>query len=221
MSQTVFFSTGDVESVANKLASVTAEYEELFNRLCKQIYTEIAPLTSSSEQVAVALDYVEQSLTAFATHFPDNARVDCAKGCSHCCHFPIETPSQVVEDIFGYLLETRTAEQLESLREAFKHNIAQRQAPLNRAPCPFLAVDNSCSIYHKRPLSCRWFSSPSAGLCQQSLVDGRNIDQHPVQSRIYQAASTALLADQQARTGSAQQLSFIPALLALLDRHLA
>ncbi|EAR63109.1 YkgJ family cysteine cluster protein [Neptuniibacter caesariensis] len=216
--QEVFFSTTDVAEVAEKLRSVTAEYEELFNRLCKQIYVSIETQASASDQVAITLQYVEDALQAFSQNFPDNSHLACGKGCSHCCHFPIETPTQVITDITQYLLDTRSGSELAALKAKLQVNIQQRVPPLNRAPCPFLDEDNACTIYLKRPLSCRWFSSPDARLCEQSVKDGRNIGQHPVQSRIYQAASTALLAEQKKRTGSDQQVAFIPALLTELTK---
>lgn len=217
--QDVFFSTADVAEVAEKLRSVTTEYEDLFNRLCKQIYTQIEQQETTSDQVALTLQYVEDALQAFAQNFPDNTAVACGKGCSHCCHFPIETPTQVIEDIAAYLKDTRSNQELDELKKTLAANIEQRLPPLFRAPCPFLDDENACSIYPKRPLSCRWFSSPDARLCEKSVQDGRAINQHPVQSRIYQAASTALLAEQKKRTGSEQQVAFIPALLDFLNAH--
>lgn len=213
----VFFSTADVAEVADRLKTVTADYEDLFNRLCKQIFTQIEPLESPSAQVAVTLQYVEDELQAFKQNFPDNTQVACGKGCSHCCSFPIEAPTQVIDHIAEHLHLSFSAEALAELKTKLQDNIQQRVPPLNRAPCPFLDQSQACTIYTKRPLSCRWFSSPDAQLCEQSVRDGRNITQHPVQSRIYQAASTALLAEQQKRTGSAAQVAFIPALLAQLD----
>jgi len=220
MSETnVFFSTTDVSDVAQKLQQVTAEYEALFGNLSKQIYTSIAHLDNPSDEIAVTLQYVNDAAQAFRQNFGDNSKIACSKGCHHCCHFPIHVPHQTISDISHHLTSTLTPAELSVLTDKLEKNIAARQAPLFRAPCPFLDEENACSIYHHRPLSCRWFSSPDAQICEQSVQDGRDIQQHPVQSRIYQAASDALLAKQKKLTGSKQQLPFIPALLEALQQE--
>ena len=216
----VFFSTADVNHVAQKLQQVTAEYEALFANLSKQISASIAPLEQPSAEIAMTLQYVQDAIWVFNNNFGDNNPVACGKGCHHCCHFPIQVPQQTIADISAHLSQTLAAEELAELIIKLQHNISARVAPLFRAPCPFLDEENACSIYHHRPLSCRWFSSPDAQVCEQSVADGRSIQQHPVQSRIYQAASDALLAKQKRLTGSDQQLPFIPALLTALTTNI-
>lgn len=212
----VFFTTADVSAAAERLKQVTAEYEELFNNLCKQIFISIKEADSPSAEVAVTLQYIQDSIQAFEQNFPSQYKAACGKGCAQCCHFPIDTTPQVVEDIALYLEANRSKEELEELKLKLQDNIAARQPPLFRALCPFLSEEHACSIYEKRPLACRWFLSPDANLCAQSVVSGQNITQHPVHSRIYEAASTALLAAEQRRSGSALQVKFIPALLGRL-----
>lgn len=213
----VFFSTADVSHVAEKLQQVTAEYESLFGNLSKQIYISIAALDNPTDEIAVALQYINDASQAFTQNFGNNHSVACGKGCHHCCHFPITVPQQTITDISQHIIGTHSKEDIEVLKGRLEQNITARKAPLYRAPCPFLDSENACSIYAHRPLSCRWFSSPDANVCEQSLNDGQDIQQHPVQSRIYQAASDALLAKQKARTGSDQQLPFIPSLLEALN----
>ncbi|WP_415882373.1 YkgJ family cysteine cluster protein [Neptuniibacter sp. QD34_54] len=213
----VFFSTADVTDVAQKLQQVTAEYEALFGNLSKQIYSSIDHLDHPSDEIAVTLQYVNDASQAFRQNFGDNSKIACSKGCHHCCHFPIQVPQQTISDISHHLKSTLAPAELAELTDKLEQNIAARQAPLFRAPCPFLDEEGACSIYHHRPLSCRWFSSPDAHICEQSVHDGRDIQQHPVQSRIYQAASDAVLAKQKKLTGSDQQLPFIPALLEALQ----
>jgi Fe-S-cluster containining protein len=212
----LFFSTGDVALVAEKIRVASKAYEDLFTNLGTQIYTAIRPLENPSDKVSVSLQYIADATVAFEQNFPSNHAVACSKGCHHCCYFPIETSQQVVDDIADYIHQHFTDAEIQHLKTKLAENIAARQPPLFRAACPFLDENKACSIYPKRPLACRWFSSPNADSCEQSVTDGRQIDQHPVKSRIYQAASTALLADQKVLTGSDQQLAFIPALANLL-----
>lgn len=87
----------------------------------------------------------------------------------------------------------------------------------NRARCPFLSEAGTCAIYAKRPLSCRSFTSPDAKLCEQSVVDGRNIPQQPVLHRIYQAVTTSLSGAAKKQGLYYEQVEFIPSLLEVLD----
>lgn len=218
MSQTeVFFSTADVASVAEQISAATTGYEALFINLGKQIVTTIEPIEDPSDQLAVALQYTKDALIAFQQNFPDNNQIDCKKGCAHCCSFPIETPPQVITDIALFLKQHYSESALDNLKKKLAINISQRQAPLFRAPCPFLDEQNGCTIYEKRPLSCRCFTSPNAELCRLSLDDGRNISQHPVHYRIYQAATAALQTNLKNRGEAYEQIAFIPALLEELN----
>ncbi|WP_286236899.1 YkgJ family cysteine cluster protein [Neptuniibacter halophilus] len=213
----VFFSTADVADVASRLQQVTADYEALFENLGKQIYSTIESLDNPSDQLAVTWQYIEDARLAFTQHFPDNSKIACREGCSHCCSFPIQTPHQAIQDIATHLRNSLSDGSLKQLCDKLRDNIARRQPPLFRAPCPFLDQNQRCTIYAHRPLSCRWFSSPDAALCEQSVRSGQSIPQNPLQSRIFQAANAALLAQQKRQTGTDQQLEFIPALLAELE----
>jgi len=212
----VFFSTSDVAVVATQLRAANTEYEALFSNLGTQIYSTIRRTASAADKYSITLQYITDAITAFGQSFPDNQKLACNKGCHYCCYFPIDTSQQVIDNLVTHLKNNYCEDEIETLKEALRENITARKAPLYRAPCPFLDSANACSIYHLRPLSCRWFSSPDATLCEQSISDGRAIQQHPIHTRIYQAASTALLADQKNATGSDQQLAFIPTLLAQL-----
>ncbi len=212
----VFFSTSDVAVVATQLRAANTEYEALFSNLGTQIYSTIRHTASAADKYSITLQYITDAITAFGQSFPDNHKLACDKGCHHCCYFPIDTSQQVIDSLVLHLKSNYCENEIETLKGALRENTTARKAPLYRAPCPFLDAANACTIYHQRPLSCRWFSSPDAALCEQSISDGRAIQQLPIHTRIYQAASTALLADQKNATGSDQQLAFIPTLLAQL-----
>jgi Fe-S-cluster containining protein len=213
----VFFSTGDVAVVASNIHAANIEYEALFTNLGTQIFVSVTNTNTPSDKFAVALQYITDAIVAFEQNFPGNSKLACEKGCHHCCHFPIETSQQVVDAIASHLTSTLDQADLEILKIKLAANINARSAPLFRAACPFLDNQHACSIYHKRPLACRWFSSNNASNCAQSVIDGRSIQQHPIHTRIYQAATTALLADQKEQTGSDQQLAFIPAIAKALQ----
>lgn len=196
---------------------VGRQYEKLFADLGTQMFTDMVDLNDASEMMAVCSRHIEQALSAFGQYFPDASVVACTKGCHHCCSFPIECPPQVVIDIARYLRSTRSAADLNILRRNLLNDINDRKLPLNRAQCLFLDSEKMCSIYEKRPLSCQWFTSPDAAICEKSVVDGRNISQHPVRHRIYQVATTVLLACAKKQGRSHEQVLFVQSLLSVLE----
>lgn len=70
----------------------------------------------------------------------------CKKGCSFCCHVPVE-----VTQIEALHIAGETGKRLTRPRKN------KPRQPDNTA-CPFLK-DNQCSIYRVRPLACRIFAS--------------------------------------------------------------
>lgn len=90
---------------------------------------------------------------------------------------------------------------------------AIKQKNTARIRCPFLNTDNQCHIYDRRPLSCRSFTSSNSLDCKASLADGRKITQDPVYHRIFQAATTALMAAAIHHGAANSQQDFIPGLL--------
>ncbi len=214
-----YFGEAHVRRVAEKMNEVGRQYEQLFGNLGTQIYTDIVGLKEPAEIMAVCIGHIDVAVSAFRKHFPDPSVIACAKGCCHCCSFPIECPPQVIADIARYLEQHLPAPDLERFRLKLARDIAERKPPLNRGRCPFLDEENACSIYDKRPLACRWFTSPDAKLCELSVEDGRNITQHPILHRIYQAATTALTTAQQQHGLPSGQVPFIPSLLEALENE--
>lgn len=97
-------------------------------------------------------------------------KVDCAKGCSWCCHQPV----------FGHTFElqylviqakqnlppVKVAEIME--RATSKNNLVkamEEKEMLNyKSPCPLLE-NNTCMVYHARPMACRIYLSTNVASC--------------------------------------------------------
>src|SRR5215207_5698523 len=90
----------------------------------------------------------------FIAHIP----VACRRGCSFCCKVWVDTtPPEVL-----YTIKKMPPDQKERAREAVLRACAQtsgasfedRLGKVN-PPCPMLADDGACSVYHDRPVACR------------------------------------------------------------------
>ncbi|MFH2059240.1 MAG: YkgJ family cysteine cluster protein [Pseudomonadota bacterium] len=211
------FSEANVKNVAKKMKEISKLYEQLFTDLGAQIFSDIADLTDAYEIMGVCVNNIEKAVWAFGQHFPDSSIIACTKGCCHCCSFPIECPPQVIVSVARHIRKTWSSEDRQVLIQKLVQDVSDRQPPLNRAPCPLLDKKKLCSIYENRPLSCRWFTSPDAGMCEKSVQDGRNVPQHPVGHRIYQVATTMLLASEKNQGRPYVQVPFIPSLLEILE----
>jgi hypothetical protein len=213
----IYFSEARVQEVAQKMKETGRQYEQLFTDLGRQMFADMVDLHDVSEMTAVCTRHIDQALSAFTQYFPDVSPAACTKGCCHCCFFPVECPPQVVIDIARYLRSKESAAGLDLLRHKLAKDMKDRKPPLYRAKCPFLNDEKLCSIYEKRPLACQCFTSPDPAQCKQSVADGRNISQHPLRHRIYQVATTMLLACAKAQDRPHDQVLFIPSLLAILE----
>ena len=99
----------------------------------------------------------------------------CRAGCAHCCHQTVGVTPPEVFAIYDHLRATRTAGRTGRRRAAHSRRRRQdaRHGPADRLspdlPCPFL-VDERCSIYEVRPLSCRGTNSLDAAACERSAA---------------------------------------------------
>lgn len=207
-----------VGRVARQMNEVSRHYEQLFTDFGIRVFQDIDGLDNASQIMAVCRRHIDEALAAFETHFPDGSDIACAKGCHHCCFFPIECPPQVSIDIADHVMNTFSDSACHELIQKLVRDVEMRQPPFNRFPCPFLGPEHFCSIYDKRPLSCRWFTSPDAALCEKSLKDNSQIPQHTIRQRIFQAATTMLLAHEKKRGRQPVQVAFVPALLENLNK---
>lgn len=80
--------------------------------------------------------------------------IQCAKGCSDCCHQTFR-----VSGLEGELLRQGLAAAPEDVREDIRRRAAAYQ-PDTRAPCPALSEDGACRLYEHRPRICRKYGIP-------------------------------------------------------------
>jgi Fe-S-cluster containining protein len=132
--------------------------------------TPLAVIDVTQHADAVA----DQAVRAALKDSPPQAPLACREGCAWCCYTPVGTAAPEVLRIVAYLRDTLSPEQWESLRQRVRSGEEQRRqlgiARVRRAalPCPLL-VEDRCSAYPVRPLTCRGYTSSDAGLCERAL----------------------------------------------------
>jgi Fe-S-cluster containining protein len=105
---------------------------------------------------------------------PPRTPLACREGCAWCCHKTVGTAAPEVLRIAAYLRQTLTPEELQVTRARVNELAEQRRAlrpdrrSRARLPCALL-VENRCSVYPVRPLTCRGYNSADARRCEQSL----------------------------------------------------
>ncbi len=217
MSQTdKFFDHSDVECAAEAMRKAGVMYDDLFNKLCRQIYEDVKDAATPADTLKICNNSIIHAEHIFVANFPDNYQTACQQGCSHCCHFPVQAAPQDIVQLALHIKASFSADEQLALIERMQQDVQQRGGAFMRAPCPLLTAEQSCSVYEQRPLVCRMFSSQNAQSCEQSLTDGRQIAQRPLTHRIFQAAVTALLIAAEQQGMYKEQGLLIPGLLELL-----
>lgn len=190
--------------------------EQFFTAVSIDIAKQIIQIGDVSQQMAATRNYIDKLLLEFAELCGgNNLPTACIKGCHHCCSLPVEAPVQVIEDIALYLLNHCTADELQTLFKKLEGDVAQRKAPLMRAPCPLLTDSGRCSVYPVRPFACRAFTSTDVQQCIGCVATGTSVAQQMIPLRLYQAATVALQACSQKNHQPHNQ---VPLASALLER---
>ncbi|MBI3542477.1 MAG: YkgJ family cysteine cluster protein [Deltaproteobacteria bacterium] len=109
----------------------------------------------------------------------------CEEGCSYCCHQPATVfPFEAIR-IARVLKESLSNERLEALEEKMKSRVkglkgaSVRKNINDKTACPLL-VDDCCSIYANRPLTCRLAHSFSVKRCRVSFQKDRTKVEIPI-----------------------------------------
>jgi hypothetical protein len=131
--------------------------------------TPLAVIEAAEHANGIARDALEGARKAY----PPPA-LDCQEGCAWCCYQQVGTSAPEVIRIVTYLRQTLSPVELTALKERVAHVHAQKQG-LSRAqrresklPCPLL-VDQRCTAYPVRPLTCWGCNSADVRACEMSV----------------------------------------------------
>ena len=120
----------------------------------------VIQIVHHSEQIAA------DALALAEKREPRHKPSACAEGCAWCCYQQVGTAVPEVARIAAYLRETLSASEREAVLQRLQQAPPRRSN--TRTPCPLL-VDNRCSVYSVRPLTCHGFNSSDAGACEASV----------------------------------------------------
>lgn len=149
--------TDDIKAAANRKARDDrkgAHLHELMDRYSGQFRAAgslVAP--SVAREVHVTIDKVlERDRKISAT----SSDIRCGKGCSHCCHGPVEIWPHEAALLVEITRETGMELDKARLERQSRHTAdTWRQQPVADTACVFLGSDGACKVYQFRPNACR------------------------------------------------------------------
>jgi Fe-S-cluster containining protein len=126
-----------------------------------------------------AADLTDQAIQAAIGRSPPSRPPACREGCAWCCHKLVGTSAPEVFRIADYLHRQLSPSQLQAIQdqviERDEHRKSLDRWAAARLPCPLL-IDDRCSVYRVRPLTCRGFNSSDAHKCEKSVKLRENVD---------------------------------------------
>jgi Fe-S-cluster containining protein len=173
------------KSASGVASSVEVSGAELEARRAERLKTVALLQTGRVPLQVVAIAQQAEALADTAvrdalTRQPPRPSLACREGCSWCCYKTVGTAAPEVLRIAAHLRQTLTPEQLRATQARIKALLEQRRAlrPDRRSharlPCALL-VEDRCSIYPVRPLTCRGYNSSDARQCERSLEPGSQV----------------------------------------------
>ena len=134
-------------------------------------------VTVAEEAVKIADDAVR----AAQAKEPPCAPLACQEGCAWCCYQTVGTAAPEVLRIADHLRQTLSPDEMRVAQARIHERAEQRRAlrpdrrSRARLPCALL-VENRCTAYAVRPLTCRGFNSHDARRCERALESGNPAD---------------------------------------------
>ena len=173
-------------NISSASVSVTAEGLEWDARREQRLQTVQALGSGRTPLQVIALAQeatvrVEEGMQTTLARQPPRPPLACAEGCAWCCRKVVGCAAPEVLHIAAYLQEHLSPEQMEATRQRVaerddeRRNLRQDSWAAKRVACPLL-VNERCSVYPVRPLTCRGFNSTDARSCERSVKSHQHVD---------------------------------------------
>jgi len=114
----------------------------------------------------------DESIQTAIRQSPPDPSLACREGCAWCCYKLVGTTAPEVFRIAQYLQDHLSPDEFALARDRIIRRDEQRKALQDdrwsaaRLPCSLL-VNDRCSVYPVRPLTCRGFNSSDARQCER------------------------------------------------------
>lgn len=132
-----------------RMAELRALYEGHVARFRAVVMQEPASLAREAHAEMEAL--LEQDRRQ-----PGADAVRCTRGCSHCCHGPVEIRAHEAVLLVEQLQAAGRALDVEKLARQSRYSVdTWREQPAADQSCVFLGEDGACTVYDMRPNACR------------------------------------------------------------------
>lgn len=128
-----------------------------------------------------AAGLADQFIQTAVSQSPPTPPLACREGCAWCCHKLVGTTAPEVFRIADYIQESLPPDELEIVRNRVIRRDEERKAMRSdrwsaaRLPCSLL-VNDRCSVYPVRPLTCRGFNSSDARACERWVKSRDRVD---------------------------------------------
>jgi hypothetical protein len=142
------------ESLAGQRRKKAAWLRTVYERNLAQCRAaDTADAQSLALEAHAAMDAQLQQDSA---SIPEGKQIRCGKGCSHCCHGPVEIWPQEAALLAQFVRDAGLKPDLARLERQSHYTVEtwREQAAADHA-CVFLDTEGACSVYAARPNTCR------------------------------------------------------------------
>lgn len=138
------------ERAQKKASWLRAVYERNLAQ-CRAADISDAPALARKAHVAMDTQLQQDSAT-----LPEGKQIRCGKGCSHCCHGPVEIWPQEAALLAQFVRDAGLTPDLALLERQSRYSVETwREQVVADQACVFLGADGTCSVYASRPNTCR------------------------------------------------------------------
>ena len=136
------------------------------------------PLNEALKLANQAFSHFDSAAARLGTSSSDGSmHLQCAKGCSSCCHIEVGVSPLEVIAIKSHLEQPENRSNIERLKTRIRHSrkavgeLWEKNRKAARIPCPLLDASGSCSVYPVRPIACRAYVSFDRAGCERDWRD--------------------------------------------------
>jgi len=162
----------------------TIFFNDGYNLAWKHLEWEISVLTmlNLTGEVYETIDGLMDSFISRCLH--EGKKVDCRKGCYHCCHQAVFALPYEVLSLVHYIKDNLTDNVIREIKKntVRKNKITEgmniRQFLHYKSPCPLL-LKGICAVYEARPMACRTYISSGNEGCLNEYNNPSDINIFP------------------------------------------